>query len=159
MPFIVTGSPTQAFVNGVRTVLQADATLGALVTAIVGHVSESQRTAYPYVVLGRRSRTPAGPMHVAGSSVSVQIDVFHGRNDTATTNTLGPGPVHTILSRISDLLERQAVTVSGFDLVEGSVTCDFEEVIDEPDADKPDSRIYHGVQRWIGEVHEIGDGQ
>ena len=155
MPVTVTGAPTQAVVTGIRTVLAADATLIALVTGIYGHVSEASRTIYPYIVLGRRSRTTeSGAMHTPGSTVTVQIDVWHGRNDTATSNVLGPGPVHTILSRIAVLLTHVDVTVTGYTLISGSLICELEEVFDEPDPDSPDRRLYHGVQRWQAEVHE-----
>jgi hypothetical protein len=149
--FTVTGSPTQALVDAVKTALDADATLGALVNGIFGHLSESARTAYPYVVLGRRSRlNDTGAMQIAGSHVSLQIDVWSAHK--------GASEAHGILSRIVVLLERANLTVTGFDLIQGSLSCEFEDVFDEPDLDKPDARLYHGVQRWTAEIHEVWGG-
>lgn len=147
MAYPVTGSPVTAFADGVRTLLQADATLTALVTGVYGHLSEAARTAYPYVVLGRRSRAgDAGAMQTAGSVVTLQLDVW--------SDAKGPYPVQQILSRIVVLLERRPVTVTGFTVIEGSVTCEFEEIDDEPDEDTPGARLYHGVQRWQAEIHD-----
>ncbi len=155
MAYPATGSPVQAFVDGLRTLLTGDATLMALITGVHGHVPEGSRQDYPFVVLGRRSATgDIGAMQVAGNRIAIQVDVFHGRNPDAATNVIGPGPVHAILSRISVLLERQAVTVTGYTLIVGSVTREFEEVFDEPDEDAPEQRVYHGVARWAAEVHE-----
>ena len=50
----VTGDPTQALVDAMRTALTGDATLMATVTAVVGKLSEASRTVPPYLVLGRR---------------------------------------------------------------------------------------------------------
>jgi hypothetical protein len=145
--FAATGSPTQALVDAIRITLTADAPLAALVTGIYGHVSEAARTAYPYVVLGRRSRlNDSGAQQVAGGHVSLQIDVWSDHK--------GPSEVHSIQGRIARLLERANLPVSGFALIQGSLTCEFEDVFDEPDVDKPDARLYHGVQRWTAELHE-----
>lgn len=156
MSYPTTGSPTQAVAAAIRSTLTGDATLMALVTGVFGHLSETERSAYPFVVVGRRSATDdAGAMQVAGSMVTVQVDVFHGNNPTATSNTLGPATVHQVLSRIYVLLQRRDVTVSGFDLLVGSMTREYEDVADEPDEDAPDQRIYHGIQRWTCEVHDL----
>jgi hypothetical protein len=151
MAYPVSGSPVTAFVDAIRTLLLADATLTGLLsspTAIYGHLSEAERTAYPYVVLGRRSRTnDAGAMSVAGSMMSLQVDVWSDHK--------GPFEAQSICSRIARLLERASLAVTGFDYVTGSLTCEMEEVFDEPDEDSPDRRVYHGVQRWAAELHEI----
>lgn len=147
MSYPVVGSPTEAFTDGVRTVLKADTTLLGLVSGVFDQLPETERTTYPYVVLGRRSRTgDTGAMGVAGSRVALQVDVW--------SDAKGPHQTHTILSRIARLLERQAVTVTSYTLIQGSVTCEFEDVFDEPDEDKPGSTLYHGVQRWAAEIHE-----
>lgn len=149
MPF-TTGSPVQAFVDGVRTVLLADATLTALLsstTAIYGYVSEAARTDLPYLVIGTRTRTTEpGAMQKAGSRVTLQVDGWSDHK--------GPSEMHSILSRVAAVLERTAVTVTGFTLITGSVTCEFETVFDEEDTDAPEQRLYHGVQRWTAEIHE-----
>lgn len=145
--FTATGSPAQAFVDAIRTALVADAALLALVTGVFGHVSEAARTAYPYIVLGRRNRqTDVGAMQIAGSRVTLQIDVWSAHKGASET--------HAILSRIAYVLERRNLPISGFALVQGSLTCELEDVFDEPDADAPEARLYHGVQRWTAEIHE-----
>lgn len=152
---IVTGSPTQAFVDAIRSILVADTqakqgseALMALVTGVYGHLPEAARTAYPYVVLGQRSRDgDTGAMQTAGSNVRLQLDVW--------SDAKGPYTTHRILSRIAHLLERRSrLTVSGFMYLVGSLTCEFEDCSDEPDEDNPDVRLYHGIQRWTAEIHE-----
>lgn len=147
MAYPVTGSPLTALVDGVRTVLLADATLMALITGLYGHVSEAARVAYPYLVIGRRTRDGlGGAMGVAGGTVTVEIEGW--------SDAKGPYAMQAILSRVAVLLERQPVTVTGYSLVTGSVHCEHEDVFDEPDEDKPGSRLYHGLQRWTAEIHE-----
>lgn len=154
--FTVTGSPVKPFVEAVLARLRGDATLLALLDPdaavaaekITGHVSADERMTEPYIVLGRRSRTgDAGAMQVAGSMVSLQIDVFSAHT--------GPSEASQIQSRIAELLERPTLLVSGFEMVRGSMTVEFEEVFDEPDSDLPDAgKLYHGVQRVVAEIHE-----
>lgn len=147
MAFTVTAEPTQAFVDGVSDRLTGDATLMALVTGVYAHLREASRTAKPYVVLGHRSLSrDAGAMQLPGGRVSLQIDVF--------SDYKGPYQAAQILSRISVLLERYDVTVTGFDLINGSLSCEMSDIVDEPDDDKPEARIYHGVQRWTAEIHQ-----
>lgn len=148
MAYPVTGSPTQALVDAIRVTLTGDATLMALVTGVFGHLSEAARTAYPYIVLGRRSRNnDGGAMQIAGGLATLQLDVWSDHN--------GPSQVHAIQSRVSVLLERRSLSLTGFSLRPGSLTCELEEVFDEDDPDSPDRLLYHGVQRWTGDVEEV----
>ena len=145
--FTVTAEPTQAFTESISARLRADTTLMAQVTGVYGHLSEAQRTAYPYLVLGRRHLTrEAGAMGLAGGIVELQIDGW--------SDYKGPLEMQQILSRVSVLLERQPIVVTGFDLLRGSLTCTLSDVDDEPDEDKPGSRLWHGVQQWTAEIHE-----
>jgi hypothetical protein len=147
--FAVSGSPVQALVDALKTALQSDAALMAIVTAVTGHVSEDQRgrLAMPYLVLGRRTRTgDVGTFGSAGSQVSVQIDWWSEHR--------GPSEAQTIGSHLSRILERRTLRLSGFVMVSGSLTCEFEEVFDEPDTEMPSSKLYHGTQRWTTEIHE-----
>lgn len=138
----------QAVVDGVKTLLDADATLNAVVTGIYGYVPAASRATLPYLVIGRRGRAnDGGAMQTVGGRVSLQLDVWSDHK--------GPSQAHTILNRVAWLLERAALTVSGYDLVRGSLTCEFEEVFDEPDGDSPERVLVHGVQRWICEVHAL----
>jgi hypothetical protein len=138
------GSPVQAFVDALRTALLADATLTALLstaTAVYGYVPEAARTAYPYLVLGHRTADrDGGAMQVAGGKVTVQLDGWSSHR--------GASEMQAILSRVSVVLERQTVTVTGFTLIQNSLTCELEGVFEEPDEDAPERRLYHGVQRW-----------
>ena len=114
--FTVTGSPTQAYIDALRTILRADATLMALVTGVFGHLSEAARTAYPYLVLGRRSRqSDGGAMQIAGGHVSVQLDCWSDHQ--------GASEAHAILSRVAVLLERRSLTVSGFAVLNVVFAC------------------------------------
>lgn len=145
--FTVTADPTVAFVDAVKSRLSSDTTLSALVTGIYGHLSEAARTSYPYVVLGRRSvPEDAGAMGLPGSMVTLQIDVW--------SDAKGPYVATHICSRIYTVLERQPLTVTTFDCLDGSMRREFQEVFDEPDEDSPEKRLYHGVQRWSAEIHE-----
>lgn len=146
MGFAVTADPIVAFVDAVKAKLGADATFMAMVTGVYGQLPAAARTLYPYVVLGRRTSTPGGAMQLAGNQVSLQIDVW--------SDAKGPATVSLICSRIYAVLERQPLILSGFSLVEGSMTREFQEVFDEPDADSRDQVLYHGVQRWVADVHE-----
>ena len=145
--FTVTAEPTQAFVDAISARLRADTTLMALVTDVLAHLSEAARTAYPYLVLGRRHLSrDAGAMGLAGGIVELQVDGW--------SSYKGPLEMQRILSRVSVLLERQPLVVTGFDLLRGSLTCTLSDVDDEPDEDKPGARLWHGVQQWTAEIHE-----
>jgi hypothetical protein len=142
-----TGSPVQAVVDAIRTILVGDATLMALVTGVYGHLSEAARVAYPYVVLGRRTRDDeGGAFGAAGGAVVLQIDVW--------SDGKGPSQTHSILSQIAALLQyRLSLVITPWTYVDASLTCELEEVFDEPDDDSPGRRLYHGLQRWACEVH------
>jgi hypothetical protein len=147
MPFTVSADPLVVFVDAIKTRLEADTLLDALITGVYGHLSEATRTAYPYVVLGRRSvPESAGAMGTAGQIVELQIDVW--------SDAKGPYTVTTICSAIYRLLERWTPALSAFDVVEGSLTRAFQDIFDEPDEDNLEQTIYHGVQRWRAEIHE-----
>lgn len=150
MPLTI-GSPVTALVDGILAALTADVTLMALVTSITGHVDGDARLPYPYIVLGHRTRqNDSGAMQIAGGHVSVQLDCW--------SDAKGPFTVQAILSRVAVLLERVNVAVTGYTLVQYSLSCDMEEIFDEPDSDtklvaSPEQRLYHGVQRWTAEIH------
>lgn len=144
--FTVSADPTVAFVDAVKAKLSADSVLVAMVTGIYGHLSEAARTNYPYVVLARREGVPAGAMQLAGSEVTLFIDVW--------SDAKGPFTVTSICSRIYAVLERKPLMVSGFTLTDASVTRMAQTIFDEPDADDPDSLLYHGVQQWTAIVEE-----
>jgi hypothetical protein len=147
MPTPSLGSPVTAFVDGIRAILLADATLTGMVTGIFGHMTGAQRTAYPYLFIGRRHRAnDTGAMGVVGGHVRVQIDGWSA--------ALGPSQIQLIFSRVAVLLERRPVTVTGFALVTGSMSLEFEDFFDEPDPSRPDGRLYRGVQQWIAEIHD-----
>lgn len=142
----MSGSPVQAVVDGLKALLDDDATLGALVTGIYGYVPVATRATFPYLVIGRRSRAnDSGAMQRVGGHVTVQFDVWSDHK--------GPSETHAILSRVAAVLEGADITVSGYQLVLGSLTCEVEDVFDEPDGDSPDRVLMHGVQRWRCEVH------
>ena len=144
---IVTGSPTMAVVDAMKSLAEDDVALMARVTGVYGHLSSNARTEYPYVVLGRRTRqNDSGTMQKVGGHVHVQLDVWSDHK--------GASEAHLILSDLARVFERSDLHVSGYEFVRGSLSCEFEEVFDEPDEDSPDRVLYHGLQRWGCEVHE-----
>ena len=76
----------------------------------------------------------------------VQIDAWSAAK--------GAYEVSRILSRVAVVLERAPLSVEGFDCHEGSLTLEYEDVTDEPDDDKPEERLYHGVQRWTALIQD-----
>lgn len=148
---VVFGSPVTAFVDALTARLLADTALAGLVSIrIYGRVPEAARATFPYVQLGNRTRdNSSGTMGKPGGLLTVQLDCWGG----VGTNK-GPYEVQNILSQIARVLERQTLNVSGYAMVANSLTCEFEDVFEEPDADAPEQRLYHGLQRWVAEVHE-----
>ena len=145
--FAVTAEPRAAFRAAISARLHADATLMALVTGIYGHLSEAARVAYPYLVFGSQPMTrDAGAMGLPGAHVELQLDGW--------SDYKGPAEMEDILSRVSVLLERQPLAVTGFAMVLGSLTCELSEIDEEPDADKPGSVLWRGMQRWVADIHE-----
>jgi hypothetical protein len=146
--YLVTASPTEAFVDAVRIRLRADATLDAVITGVFDHLREAERTLYPYLVLGYRHLDDGQTrsMGLPGGRVQLQIDGWSA--------TKGPHEMHTMLSRVRVLFERYPLTVHGFRLMDGSLTCEFEDVFDEPDPDAPEKKLYRGIQRWGAEIDE-----
>lgn len=152
--FSATAEPIVAVVDAVRAILAADPVLLAgatnvrALTGVYGHLSEAQRTAYPYLVLGRRTADGnEGAMQRAGAQVTLQLDGW--------SDAKGPYELQVIGSRVFQVLERRAgFTVPGFELLSGSLHREFSEYFDEPDEDKPGARLYHMVQRWSVVVHE-----
>lgn len=144
----VTGSPVGPFADAVLTRLKADATLLALATGgIYESLPKRTRVACPYVVLGHQDlgSSDAG-MQIEGGQVSVTIDIWSDKN--------GPNEARAIQSRIRVLLQRYNLTVVGFALVLGSVTCDDERVFPDADPDMPERALFHGVQQWTAYVEE-----
>lgn len=144
--FTVSADPTIAFVDAVRAKLIGDAMLVGMVTGIYGHLSEAARTAYPYIVLGHRRAEPSGAMQLAGSALTLHIDVW--------SDAKGPLTVQQICSRIYTLLERQTLAVTGFTMESHSMDRVNQNVFDEPDMDDPNNLLYHGQQEWTAVVEE-----
>ena len=145
--FVVTGSPLLPFVDAFKAALKADAALMAVIEGVFGHLKETARQAYPYIVLGRRTKAgDEGPMGLAGGRFTMQLDGW--------SNHQGASEMHVMLGHVFRVMERRALVVSGFDLIRGSLTCEYEDVFDEPDPDTPTRTLYHGVQRWACEIHE-----
>lgn len=141
-------SPLQPFALAFRAKLQADALLMAVVSGVYGHLSEAARVAYPYSVIGRRHRdNSGGAMQAPGGRLTLQVDTWSEHK--------GPAEVASIQSRISELCERKPIAVPGFDVIGGSLTCDFEDIFDEVDPDSPERRLYHGVMLWGAEIHGV----
>ncbi len=109
--FAVSGSPVQPFVDAFKAALEADTTLMALIEGVFGHLRETDATAFPYLVLGRRNRTDAGAMGLAGNRVSMQLDGWSDHK--------GASEMHAILGHTSRILERRTLSVRGFQMIGG----------------------------------------
>lgn len=152
--FSVSAEPVIAFVDAFKAPLAADALLLAGATnvrplvGVYGHVSEAARVSYPYVVLGQRTLDGnAGAMQRAGNIVTLQLDGW--------SDAKGPFEIQAIGSRIFAVMERRCgFSVPGFDVIDGSLHREFGDYYDEPDDDKPGSKLYRMVQRWTVELHE-----
>jgi hypothetical protein len=145
--FVATGTPTQAFVDAFKAALEADPPLMALIAGVFGHLSEATRTAYPYLVLGQRTRrNDGGAMQIAGGRLELQLDGWSDHK--------GPSEITAIGAAVVRVLERRPLRIAGYELLQGSLTCELDDVVDEPDPDKPKSRLYHGVQLWTAEIHQ-----
>jgi len=85
-------------------------------------------------------------MQREGGQATVTIDFWSDKN--------GPQETRTLQARSRTLLQRQDLTVSGFELTRGSVTCDDEKVFADSDPDIPERGLFHGVQRWTAWLEE-----
>lgn len=146
--YVVTGSPTQAFVDALKARLEADTTLMALITGVFGHLPEDVRTPYPYLVIGYRhlDEGQARSMALPGGQAQLQLDGWSDHQ--------GGSQMHAILARVRVVLDRQTLRLDGFTMMAGSLHCAFEDVFDEQDEDSPEKKLYHGVQRWAAEIDE-----
>lgn len=149
--FTVTGSPAPAFIDAFKARIEADVTLMAMIEGVFGHLDETERTSYPYLVFGPEQRDPndfnAGAMGLPGQKVVLQIDGWSDHK--------GKSEMRSILSRMSVLFERQTLTVQGFQMMAGSLTCEFEDIDREVDEDAPEKSLYRGTQRWAAVIDEV----
>lgn len=148
--FVVTGSPVQAFIDAFKARCEADATLMGLIEGVFGHLDETERTPYPYLWFGQETRDvnaqDAGAMGLPGSKVTLELNGY--------SDHLGKSEMRAILSRVSVLFERQTLRVTGFAMMVGSMTCEFEDVDEEDDEDAPEKKLYRGIQRWSCVIDE-----
>ena len=148
--FVVTGSPAQAFIDAFKARCEADATLMALIEGVFGHLDETDRTPYPYLVFGSESfdgnSQDAGAMGLPGGKVELELNGWSDHQ--------GKSEMRAILSRVRVLFERQTLGVAGFVMMAGSLTCEFEDVDFEFDEDAPEKSLYRGIQRWTCVIDE-----
>lgn len=144
----VTGSPLLPFADAVLGRLTPDATLIALMpNGIKTALPRGARVLYPYGLIGREQLNDrAFAMQLEGGEGALFIDVWSDKN--------GPGEAQQILSRIRALLQRQTLTMAGFTMIAGSLTCRDEQVFREFDADMPERTLYHGIQEWVADLEE-----
>lgn len=153
MSLAVLGSPVGVFADAVIAVLQADATLVALMggtaavaSKIVASLPTYSRTACPYIVVGQRGLLPgAVAMQQDGGEGWAVIDVWSAQN--------GPNEVQQIQSRIRAVLSRSTLlTMVGYVMYSGSLAFQEELVLPEDDPDMPERSLYHGVQRVTADL-------
>jgi hypothetical protein len=148
--FVVTGSPLQGFIDAFKARAEADATLMALIEGIYGHLDETERTPYPYLVFGQEqfdgNDVNAGAMGLPGGKVTLELNGWSDHK--------GKSEMRTILARTRVLFERQTLIVKGFSMMAGSLTCEFEDIDREVDEDAPEKSLYRGMQRWAAVIDE-----
>lgn len=145
MTFLATGNAMEALLDAVIPVLRADASVSSLVTGVFPKLSQTQRTAHPYI----RVSDPVmdddfGGMGIGGGRVQFALDVWHRT----------PHNVYQVLAAAAKALERTDLTVVGHKVAGGSLHCTETRVFDEPDPDKPEATLYHGHQAWEALVEE-----
>jgi hypothetical protein len=150
MPYTVTGSPLGPFADAVLTALLEDGNLTDIVgDRIVASTMRGSRTAFPYIVGGRRDLMPgAVPMQTEGGEATIWLDFWSELNS--------PDEVQRMLSRGRAVLSRRTLPVVGFTMRGGSLVCQQELVIPDFDPDMPQKSLYHGVQQWTADLDEIG---
>lgn len=144
----VTGSPSLPFADALVAVLTADAVLTGLASSgIYASLPRGVRTVPPYIVIGRREMDDVGgAMQVAGGQARVVVEVWSNLN--------GPAEAQQMQSRIRALLMRRTLPVSGFLMIDGSLTCVHERVELDFDPDMPERSLFHGVQEWVADLEE-----
>lgn len=145
--FTVTGSPALAFADALTAVLVADAVLSGMVTGIYGALPRAARVTLPYLVLARREfDDTGGAMQVAGGLAKLFVEVWSGQN--------GPAEAQAIQSRVRALLLRRTLALSGYAMIDHSLTCAMEQVTLDPDPDMPERSLFHGEQEWTAWLEE-----
>lgn len=146
--FTVTGSPALAFADAILADIKAYATAMTLLTGgVYASLPRGVRKVPPYLMVGRRDLDDqGGAMQLAGGHATVFLDVWSKFN--------GPAEAQQIQSCLRARLMRRALTVSGFTMIEGSLTCVQEFVMPDPDPDMPEQALFHGVQQWVADLEE-----
>ena len=148
MPATATGSPLGPFGDAVLDAVAADDAIVAFVgDRVRASVKDQAKSALPFIVGARRDLLPgAVAMQREGGRAAIWVDVWSDKN--------GPNEVQQILSRIRAVLQRRALTVSGYTVLGGSLVCDEEHVFPDFDPDMPQRTLYHGVQKWSADLEE-----
>lgn len=142
-------SAKQALIEAFYTRLNGNTRFTSLVTGgLHGHVSDAARTTPPYLVFDYQHRDEGQmrSMGLDGGSVMFNLDGF--------SSYKGAYEMNRIQALVRELCHRQSLPLKGYQLVEGSLVCEFEDVFAEPDEDKLGAKLYHGVQRWAAEIDE-----
>lgn len=129
---------TSAIQTAIYTRLTGDATLMGLVTGVFDAVPQEQTL--PYVTIGQFEGEDWSTFAKLGEAYAVNLHVW---NDSAK----GQKTVQAIQSRVDTLLNRAALTVTGY----VAVSCIREYVTVLQD---PDGVTWHGVQRFRIHVNE-----
>lgn len=153
----VTGSWAGPFADALLRALVADETLLTLLgrgdpalgaNRVTASQKDQRQRGFPRIVGARREATDqGGALQLEGGQAVLWLDVWSDLN--------GPHEVHQLQSRVRALLQRRRLTVDGFRLVEGSLTCAEELVFPDFDPDMPQQGLFHGVQKWAADVDEV----
>lgn len=149
MSVLAVGNAIEAVMDAVRFHLRGNSNLQALVgTRVYEQLPEADDAPFPYVRLSGPSldNQVFGAMGTSGGRLLFAVDAW--------SDAKGPHEVRQIMATIKTLLERVDLTLAGHRLVSGSITAIEDRDFDEPDADMPERRLWHGHQTWSALVEE-----
>jgi Protein of unknown function (DUF3168) len=147
--FAATGLPGTAMLDAVAAALKADVALMAIVTGVWDYVPPAVRQNLPYVKVGTtqdHDATAYGGMQRSGIWMNFAVDSWSDYN--------GAYEMEQICDRIHAVLERQNLTVAGFELAGGSLHCTISQIFEEVDPNMPERGLYHGHVEWEALLEE-----
>lgn len=149
MTLLAVGNAIEAVLDAVRAHLRSDSVLQTLVSArVYEQLPEAAEVTFPYVRLAgpNLDNQAFGAMGKSGGRLIFSVDAW--------SEAKGPHEVRQVMATIKALLERTDLVIAGHRLVAGSITAIEDRDFDEPDADMPERRLWHGHQTWSALIEE-----
>lgn len=132
----MSGSPASPFQDAIYTRLSGDATLVTTLGAGVYDVVPD-RAAFPYVTIGEQTEAPNDTMGKTGRDVTITVHIW-----TRDSESRSKQPAQLLMNRVDALLDRWALSVSGWNATEMLFDGG-----DGPFRDE-DGLTIHGVRRY-----------